>query len=195
MVFSVNTLNFQNTGDVATDAAVDMSELDPKAVDAARITLDASEQEDSGFDDYEFTKDKVYFAAGDSESRRMIDLVSDSTNYVRAQASTVNFEESITDFSDLFGTTVFEDRVLSDNDFLERVVHSENGFDEVFTNSTLYAGATDTLSRLSLFLSSYYVVDRGWSVEGGKIIDSIGISVSGDFNSGKREGRFFVEQV
>lgn len=169
MVFSINTLDFQNTGDVATDTAVDMSELDPKAVDAARITLDASEEEDSGFDDYEFTKNKVYFAASDSESRRMIDLISDSTNYVRAQASNVNFEESITDFSDLFGTTVFEDRVLSDNDFLERVVHSENGFDEVFTNNDLYSNIVGDVAKESVFISSFYIIDRGWDQEASKL--------------------------
>lgn len=169
MVFSINTLDFQNTGDVATDAAVEMSELDPKAVDAARITLDASDQEDSGFNDYEFTKNKFYFAAGDSESRRMIDLVSDSTNYVRAQAGTVNFEESITDFSDLFGTTVFEDRVLSDNDFFERVVHSENGFDEVFTNNDLYSNIVGDVAKESVFISSFYIIGRGWDQEASKL--------------------------
>lgn len=195
MSFVIGTLNFQNTGDVGTDVAVNMSELDPAVVDAARISLDASDQETTGFVDYGYGQEKIYFAASDSKTRRMIDLVSDSTNYVRAQASPVNFEETSTNFSDLFGTTVFEDRVLNDNSFLERVVHSENGFDEVFTNSSLYGAVGPDLTKRSILLSSPFAGSNGWSVDSSKLWTDLNITSSpaSTFTEGFRNDRFYFE--
>lgn len=99
MAFTLDTLSFQNTGDVGTDITVSMSAFDGTVYDGVWVKLEWDTASDfSNPTQFSDEKDMGLFPDDGyaSSSRRITNLPSDTQIYVRATAEALNWEESTT---------------------------------------------------------------------------------------------------
>jgi len=99
MAFTLDTLSFQNTGDVGTDITLSMSAFDGAVYDGAWIELEWDTASDFS-NPTQLPEDNDMGLFPDdgktSSTRRITNLPSDAQIYIRANATALNWEESTT---------------------------------------------------------------------------------------------------